>query len=257
MKKWLLILAAVFALTNFFALSTVALATETEEESFVTKEYAQEFAEAFVEIFNYGASSDDYLIQVAQNYGMWAYSGIEEWRVILKEIGKFTGVKSSRVTKYTNEVIVVEVVAAGTTRDAIVEFTLPESGEPSVTMYSKASLPTLLSKTDLGPNLLIINLGLTLVLVFVVILLLLATLAKAQKREEAESGTVGQASSKTSASATPRGDLTSDCELVAVIAAAIAAAEGRASMESESMETGGLVVRSIRFKRKAGVKRLA
>jgi Na+-transporting methylmalonyl-CoA/oxaloacetate decarboxylase gamma subunit len=113
-------------------------------------------------------------------------------------------------------------------------------------MYSKASWVTIITQSEWGELIIIANF--IVVPLFLVFLVLIA-LVKASKKETAKSDT-GSPTVMSQSAVAPKGDLSSDCELVAVIAAAIAAAEGRASTE-------GLVVRSIRYKRKAGVRRLA
>jgi hypothetical protein len=251
MKKWLLILALAFALTSVLSTPAVTMASTAGEESFITREEAISYAEYCLEIINGCAVDDSYLQSFIQYYGeaaMWIVYASQDWSTFLGEIGDLTGVKSSTVTTFDSEVIVVELEATGTKRDAVVEFTLYRDKEPEMKMYSVFSLVTLVSKTDLGPNLIIFNFCITLVLAIAVIFLLFRK--PSAEQEEEDGVAVAKASGSSRSRATAQAELASDCELVAVIAAAIAAAEGRSSTE-------GLVVKSIRYKRKAGVHRLA
>jgi hypothetical protein len=248
MKKRLLVLIAVFALANLFSTpaASVALAAGSTTESFITEESAIEYAEYLVEEFiDYYAGDADYVEYGRAFSENSIYYAPITWATILDEIGTFKGIKSSKVTSMGAETVEVRVEAIGTRRNAIVEFTIYQSSDPTVRMYSQFSLPTLIMQTDLGPNLLIWNFVLTIALLVAVLFLLLRKKAPEQKAESSRgvaSGSAGAVAAK--------GNLTSDCELVAVIAAAIAAAEGRSSAE-------GLVVKSIKYKRKAGVRRLA
>jgi hypothetical protein len=232
MKKILWLFLAAVLLTN-------TLPVAAAEESFVTEEYAREFADIFVQIIDYAAQNDTNMSNMAQSYGSWVYFAALEWAALLEETGKFTEVKSTELIEMSPDIVVVVAEARCTRRNAVLEFTLYPDREPEVTMYSKFSLTTLVAKTDLGPSLTIIN--------SVVLLLVIFVLWRRRGPAKEEPGT---AIDHAIAGIVRNEELTSDKELVAVIAAAIAASEGMASAD-------GLVVRSIRKHRKAGLRRLA
>jgi hypothetical protein len=228
MRKFLLIFAAVFIAGTIHA--------QAASEGFITEAEAKSTAQTFIEAFNeivLGGLEEEYA-------DIWAYEALLDWKALLEEIGEYIGI-GGYDTKIDADKAVVTVEVIGARKNAVVEFVLYNSGEipPDVTMYSKFSLDTALSESGLGATLTVIN---SLALIVVIIVLLKGRGPAKDKPGEP----IGPAVAGTGR----HEELAANQELVAVIAAAIAASEGLSSAE-------GLVVRSIRKHRKAGLRRLA
>ena len=172
------------------------------------------------------------------------YNGLLNWRDSLAEIGEMSEVTGARTEVKTDETIVY-VDVDGSKRDAVVEFVLDENGAfKSITTSPKYTMGELMTKAGLNT---LIGMG-TVFAVLILICLIISCFKIISKLQNLSSGkdktpakTVGeQAVDNTIAQIIQKED---DLELVAVITAAIAAAEGSAP---GATGTDGYVVRSIR-----------
>jgi len=171
-----------------------------------------------------------------------SYAGLQGWSSAIDDIGTYTGVKEV-TSDIGTEKVVIDVTAGGSKHDAVVEIILNQEGCTSITtsvqytfgeMMSKAGLNTLIGMCTVFAVLILICL---IISCFYLIPKIQAAFSKEKRaaakdiKAEAVDNTIAQIIEKEEAS--------DDWELIAVIAAAIAASEGSAS-------TDGFVVRSIR-----------
>lgn len=179
----------------------------------------------------YGLPSEDYA----------AYTG---WRDALKDIGVFEGTNGGKVVIDEEEAVVkIQVNVLGSDHNATVEMIrdLFTGDYQSITTNVSYSLGEIMTKALMNT---VIGMG-TVFSVLILISLIISCFtiisrveAKKQKTETAAAGSSVQADPVVTQIA-QKEELSDDTELVAVIAAAIAAYEGSGS-------TDGFVVRSIR-----------
>lgn len=169
-----------------------------------------------------------------------SYNGLISWKNALEDMGEFTEVKDVQ-SDIGSDQVVIDVTAGGTLRDAIVEIIVNKEGSAtSITTTVQYSVGEMMSKAGLNT---LIGMG-TVFTVLILICLIISCfklIPKVQdmfsgKNKKAEKSVAEKAVDNTIAQIIRKED---DSELIAVIAAAIAASEGAAS-------TDGYVVRSIR-----------
>lgn len=205
----------------------------------ISEEQAQQIGTTIVDNMN-GIVSNGLVEQMADDAVV--YSACQSWEDALDDIGTYEGVSGASVSDKEDEVVIL-VNVLGSSHNAEVEIIL-DSGLTTImgittnVQYStgeimiKAGLNTLIGMGTVFAVLILISL-------IISCFSLLSKLESNQKKEEpapAESPVVQQIAAKE--------ELSDDTELVAVIAAAIAAYEGAAS-------TDGFVVRSIRKSNKS------
>ncbi len=169
-------------------------------------------------------------------------SGFEGWKSALKDIGTYNGVSDVSVAFKENEVIIT-VDVLGSSHNADVEIVLDDALATyiGITTNVHYSMGEILVKAGMNT---LIGMGTVFVVLILISLIiscfsLISKLESRQKKEEpapSEAPVVQQIAAKE--------ELSDDTELVAVIAAAIAAYEGAAT-------TDGFVVRSIRKSNKS------
>lgn len=165
------------------------------------------------------------------------YNGCQGWESALKDIGTYQGVDGGNIV-YNEEGAVITVNVVGSSHNAEVELGLDNTYTRlvSITTNVKYSTGEILFKALMNT---LIGMGTVFAVLILISLIiscftLISKFEKKQKKEEpapAAAPVVQQIAAKE--------ELSDDTELVAVIAAAIAAYEGAAS-------TDGFVVRSIR-----------
>lgn len=170
------------------------------------------------------------------------YSGCQGWESALKDIGTYQGVDGGDIV-YNEEGAVITVNVVGSSHNAEVELVLDNTYTRlvSITTNVKYSTGEILFKALMNT---LIGMGTVFAVLILISLIiscfsLISKFEKKQKKEEpapAAAPVVQQIAAKE--------ELSDDTELVAVIAAAIAAYEGAAS-------TDGFVVRSIRKSNKS------
>ncbi len=243
MKKYLLVLGMI---TCIFGLT--GCASKKEEVTLMSVDEAIEIAEQGVEdtvaYFKNGnldeMSSDIYydlfLTAVA------SYEGASE------DIGDYIGIVGS-TADVDEETAVVSVEIEGTEHNAIVEVIIDEDGLTQITTNVVYTFGESMEKAALNT---LIGMG-TVFVVLILICLIISSFKvisvfenRKKKKEQKKVEEAKKAEAPAAPVATPvvaeaseTEDLTSDLELVAVIAAAIAASEGQTT-------TDGFVVRSIR-----------
>lgn len=173
------------------------------------------------------------------------YAGLVGWRDALKDdIGKFEGTNGGTAVSKDGEII-VNVNVLGSEHNASVEFIYNESagGIVSITTNVEYSLGEIMLKAAMNT---LIGMG-TVFTVLILISLIISCftlISKFEKKDEIKTATSDVRSEPVVAQIAEKEELSDDTELVAVIAAAIAAYEGSGS-------TDGFVVRSIRKSNKS------
>lgn len=237
MKKILLVLGMITCILGLTACGSkaedaVINAKISQEEAIV---YADQLVEGMNSVVQQGAEaqyeSDDVLMKA-----------FESWKGAAEDMGSYQGILDHEV-EIGEKSTVINVVVDGSIRDARVEIILDKDLQlSSITtnvVYSfgesmeKAALNTVIGMGTVFIALIVISF---LIQSFVLIPKIQAAFSKKEKnaeevKKEAVENTIAQIAESE--------ELTDDLELVAVIAAAVAASEGRTS-------TDGFVVRSIR-----------
>lgn len=240
MKKQLLILGMI---TCIFGLT--GCGTKEVEEPLITEENAIESGENLVGLVVQLYQEDS----LAQLEGMEGYEIFEEavasYEKAAEDIGSYVGIISSESEADVDaDSAVINITVEGTEHNAIVEVIAGKNGVESITtnvVYTfgesmeKAALNTLLGMGTVFVVLILICFIISGFKIFAVL-----ENRKKKKEEKAEAPKAASVPAPAPAAAPVQEEnLTDDLELVAVIAAAIAASEGAAT-------TDGFVVRSIR-----------
>ncbi len=234
MKKLLVILAMITCMT------CLAACGEKEAKSApISAEQAEQIGSTIVDQMN-GIVSNGMIEQVADDAVV--YSGCQSWESALNDIGTYEGVSGASVSVKDDEVVIM-VNVLGSTHNADVEILLDDGLTTllAITTNVQYSMGEIMTKAALNT---LIGMGTVFAVLILISLIissftLISRLESKPKKEEpapAEAPVVQQIAAKE--------ELSDDTELVAVIAAAIAAYEGAAS-------TDGFVVRSIRKSNKS------
>lgn len=236
MKKSLAIIAALTCMLGLCSCGSSV--TNVPTKPLLTPEAAAELGETTVNNMNMIASSG-----MIEQYATdeVSYNGLLSWQNSLEELGEFKGIIDVK-SDIAEDSAVIDVTVDGSVHDAIVELIMTPEGCTGITTNIQYSFGELMEKAALNT---LIGMG----TVFVVLILIsfiigafnlipkiqgLFTKNKAVVeetkviREEAVDNTIARIVKQED-----------DLELVAVISAAIAAAEGASG-------TDGFVVRSIR-----------
>lgn len=171
-----------------------------------------------------------------------SYNGLVGWKAALEEIGEYQGVQDIS-SDIGSDRLVIDVTAAGTKHDAVVEMIFTAEGCESITTSVQYSMGELMTKAGLNT---LIGMG-TVFVVLILICLIITSFNLIPKiqalfskdKTEPKKTITEEAVDKTIAQIIKQED--DDLELVAVISAAIAQYEGSAPGTSD-----GFVVRSIR-----------
>lgn len=228
----LCILACMLGLCACGSSTTVIDPILTTDEA---KSVGEQTAEAIVKIVEQDVISDYEGQDVIQ-------AGLYSWQDSQEEIGEYTGVISSTAEVDEKEAV-VDVTVGGTKHNAVMEIILDKDGYTSISTTVTYSFGEMMGKAGLNT---IIGMG-TVFCVLVLISLIISSfnlIPKIQetfsaKKKDAAKDIKAEAVDNTIAQIIEKEELSDDLELVAVIAAAIAASEGASS-------TDGYVVRSIR-----------
>lgn len=225
-------------ITCMFCLA--ACGEEEAQSGPISREQAQQIGTTIVDQMNTIVVQD--AIQQSVGDDPILVNGFEGWKSALKDIGTYNGVSDASVTFKEGEVI-ISVEVLGSLHNAEVEIVLDDklASYIGITTNVHYSTGEILAKAGMNT---LIGMGTVFVVLVLISLIiscftLISKLEKKQKKEEpvpAQSPVVQQIAAKE--------ELSDDTELVAVIAAAIAAYEGAAS-------TDGFVVRSIRKSNKS------
>jgi len=243
MKKYLLVLGMIVCL---FGLTACSSEKESIEPLMTTEEAAdnaQKLISLLVQSAEQGIPDE---LKGYPNYSVLE-DAVESFNKAKKDMGDYVEIIDSEVVTLGEEEAVINVTIKGTDRNAVVEVIYEESDSMGYMLTSMSTNVTYTfgeSMQRAGLNTL---LGMGTVFVMLIFISLIISCFRfisvfenskkkeGPKAEEAEQASVREAESVQ----TVEEDLTDDLELVAVIAAAIAASEGAAN-------TDGFVVRSIR-----------
>lgn len=237
MKKRIAVLSIVLAC--MFGLCACGSDANTVMDPLLTTDDAvalgEQTADAIVQIVATGAR-DQYLGNDV------VIAGIDSWEKALEDVGTYEGVISATADVSKDEAIIA-VTLGGTSHNAVMEIIVNETDFTSISTTVQYSFGEMMGKA--GLNTLI---GMGTVFVVLILISLLISLFKfipkiqeafSKKKTDADKDIKAEAVDNTIAQIIEKEEQADDLELVAVIAAAIAASEGAAS-------TDGFVVRSIR-----------
>lgn len=171
------------------------------------------------------------------------YSGFQGWESALKDIGTYEGVSGGSVS-FMDDEVAISINVLGSSHDADVEIVLDDALATYIGITTNVHYSTGEIMAKAGMNTLI-GMG-TVFAVLILISLIISCftfISKFEKQKKQEAPAPVAAAPVVEQTAADE-ELSDDTELVAVIAAAIAAYEGAAS-------TDGFVVRSIRKSNKS------
>lgn len=174
------------------------------------------------------------------------YNGMLSWQSALEDIGQFNGTDGGTVTVKDDEII-VDVNVLGSDHNAVVEIVLDNSVPNQLNIIGIAANVSYTFGENMTKAFLNTVLGMGTVFVVLIFISLIISCfglvskigTKKPKREEAAAQQSAPAADPVVEQIAQKEELADDAELVAVIAAAVAAYEGSGS-------TDGFVVRSIR-----------
>lgn len=175
------------------------------------------------------------------------YNGLLDWQNALDEIGTFNGTDGGSVD-IGEEEIVISINISGSEHDAVMEivFAADMSAYEGISTNIKYSVAENMGRAAMNT---LIGMGTVFVVLIIISLIISAfgVIPKIEEKMKAKKQPPVQevkAAPAAAPVAAPEEELSDDTELVAVIAAAVAAYEGSAS-------TDGFVVRSIRKSKKS------
>jgi len=230
MKKWLLILGMIACMAGL----TACGGEQEEAKPLMTEDEAKEFGEGIVDTIN------QYVVQNVQDQATdpILISALESWGSAAEDMGDLVEIVGTE-SELDDKGGVIDVRVKGSRRDAIVEIVIERQALTSIAVNVEYSFGENMQKAGLNT---LLGMG-TVFAVLILISLIIGCFGFIPKWQAkfAKKPAVAEARPSAVAETAPvaEEDLTDDCELVAVIAAAIAASEGAAS-------TDGFVVRSIR-----------
>lgn len=236
MKKLLVVLGMIVCMAGLVACGE----EEQKTEGPITEEQAVEYGENIIDQMNMivsGGAVEQYVDQPV------LYNGFLGWQSALDDIGTFEGTNGG-TAQFEEEEIIISVGVLGSSHDATVEIIISDDLMSFIGITTNVHYSTgeIMTKAFMNT---IIGMGTVFVVLILISLIissftLISKLEQKQKKKVAESSAPAPAVTETAvAQNTAQEELSDDTELVAVIAAAIAAYEGSAS-------TDGFVVRSIR-----------
>lgn len=174
------------------------------------------------------------------------YNGLIDWQNALEDIGNFEGTNGGSVDMGDEE-IVISVNISGSDHDAVMEivFAADMSGYEGISTNIKYSTSENMGRAFMNT---LIGMGTVFVVLIIISLIISAfgVIPKIEAKMKKSKETEAVQAAKPAPAAAPAAveeELSDDTELVAVIAAAVAAYEGSGS-------TDGFVVRSIRKSKK-------
>ena len=251
MKKILLILGMVTCLGSVSACGEAADTQSSTIDAAAVSQVADYYISVVDSLAGNGENVADYADQIEQYYGIEAsviVAAVENYEIALEDLGSYVSTSKVDFTE-DGDILTINSTIVGSnndpngnprTADVIMELTLP-----------KGEVKSILTNVNYTFGELMTNAGLNTVLgmgtVFVVLIILMAIISLFKVVNNMQNGTGKKASQsagtdsidKAVAQIEKNEEAQDDTELIAVIAAAIAASEGAASAD-------GYVVRSIR-----------
>ncbi len=233
MKKWLTVLAVITCVFGLTACGSSA-ASDTTESGLMTEEEAISTGENMVAQMVTIITNDQVDQYASNDVLVAAFDGMES---ALEDVGSFTGTYKEATAEVTADGITINLLAEGTDHDATILITTDSTGAlTAINTNVKYSMAELMAQAGLNT---VLGMGTTFVILILIsfIIGLFPLIGKAQKAAPAPAA--APVAAPAPAAPAPAADPMNDSQLVAVIAAAVAAAEGRTT-------TDGFVVRSIR-----------
>lgn len=172
------------------------------------------------------------------------YNGFTGWQDALDDIGDYEGTNGGSVA-FKDDEVVISIDVLGSSHDATVEIVLDNALASYIGITTNVHYSTGEIMAKAGMNTLI-GMG-TVFAVLILISLIISCftlISKLEQKQKTEAPAAAPAADPVVEQIAAKEELSDDTELVAVIAAAIAAYEGAAS-------TDGFVVRSIRKSNKS------
>ncbi len=235
MKKLLVILGMIACMAGLVACGEEEKAVEGP----ITEEQAVEIGSTIVEQMNMIVGGDAVEQYVDQPV---LYNGFLGWQSALEDIGTFEGTNGG-TAKFDEEEVVISINVLGSSHDAVVEIILSDDlmSYIGITTNVEYSTGEIMAKAAMNT---VIGMGTVFVVLILISLIiscftLVSKIEEKQKKKAESSAPAPVVAAPVVPQAAVKEELADDTELVAVIAAAVAAYEGAAS-------TDGFVVRSIR-----------
>ncbi len=236
MKKMLLVLGMI---TCIFGLTACGSNAEEVVNAKITEEEAIVYADQLVESINSVVLNG---LEATYESDDVITAALDSWKAAQEDMGSYQAILDHEVD-ITEKDSVINVLVDGTIRDAKVEIILDKDlNLTAITTNVQYSFGELMTNAALNT---VIGMGTVFVVLILISLIISAFVfipkiqAAFAKKEEKVEEVKKEAVDNTIAQIVETEELSDDLELVAVIAAAIAASEGAAS-------TDGFVVRSIR-----------
>lgn len=244
MKKFLAVLCV---LTCMFGVTACGSEKVDQQPYFVRvnlqgdAEAVKDVAVSYFEAMTYYAE-EDLVEQLVHTYPeeSWVESAAESYESALEDMGSIQAIGDVTITSMDESEVIAEVALQGELKDASVEVIMDEDGSvTSMTVNVERTFGELMENAALNT---LLGMG-TVFLVLILICFIISGFSLISKVENALKNKGNNKDNKeavdnTIAQIEEREELSDDTELVAVIAAAIAAYEGTS--------TDGFVVRSIR-----------
>ena len=241
MKKLLAILGVITCMVGLCACGQEETATSVSGEDEFTVQQFESMVEQINTIVSQGA------VEQFASADAASYNALVDWQNALDDIGEYKGTNGGSV-KHGDDDLVISINVLGSKHDAVVEFVLNSDGTAleGVSTNIKYSVGENMSRAAMNT---LIGMGTVFVVLIIISLIISAfgVIPKIEAQMKAK-GTQPAPEVKAAPVVAPAApveeELSDDTELVAVIAAAIAAYEGSGS-------TDGFVVRSIRKSKKS------
>ncbi|MDE6405710.1 MAG: OadG family protein [Lachnospiraceae bacterium] len=236
MKKLLVILGMITCMTCL-----AACGEEKAQSGPISDEQALQIGTTIVDQMNTIVSQgaiEQYVDQPA------LYNGFLGWQSALKDIGTYEGVSGASVA-FVEDEVAITVNVLGSSHDADVEIVLDNALATYIGITTNVHYSTGEIMAKAGMNTLIGMGTVFAVLILISLIIYCFTfISKFEKQQKKQDAPAPAAAAPVVEQIAAKEELSDDTELVAVIAAAIAAYEGAAS-------TDGFVVRSIRKSNKS------
>lgn len=236
MKKLLVILGMITCMTCL-----AACGEEEAKTGPISDEQAIQIGTTIVDQMNTIVSQgaiEQYVDQPA------LYNGFLGWQSALEDIGTYEGVNGGSVS-FAEDEVAITVNVLGSSHNADVEIVLDSALATYIGITTNVHYSTGEIMAKAGMNTLI-GMGTVFVVLILISLIIscFSLVSKFEAKQKKEEPVAAAASAPVVEQITAKEELSDDTELVAVIAAAIAAYEGAAN-------TDGFVVRSIRKSNKS------
>ncbi|MCR5398187.1 MAG: OadG family protein [Lachnospiraceae bacterium] len=251
MKKILLILGMVTCLASLSACGQAATTAEASVDSAAVEQVADYYMSVVDSLSGSGENIADYADQIQQYYGIEAsviVAAVENYQIALEDLGSYVSTQNVEFSEDGNVLTINSTIVGSNldpdgnprTAEVVMELALPGGEVKSILTNVNYTFKELMTNAALNT---VLGMG----TVFVVLIILMAIISLFKIINNMQSGAGRKASQSAATDSVDKAvaqiekneQAQDDTELIAVIAAAIAASEGAASAD-------GYVVRSIR-----------